>query len=64
MKEQLEKAIEWAEAQESNEVIQAALVGWKYHLDKLNGVHTDGGTPPSCPPKYYWNGSACVPDVG
>lgn len=63
MKEQLEEAIAWAESQEQNEVIQAALVGWRYHLDTLNGVQADGTTP-TCPKGYYWNGSSCTIDVG
>jgi hypothetical protein len=55
--EQLQQIIDNLINEHGQEAVQEAI-------NKHIGASNDGGTVPVCPTGYYWNGSACVLNVG
>jgi hypothetical protein len=54
------EGIEFLESLPESEEINTKLASWRDHLNQVNATTP----PPKCQTGYYWNGLACVKDVG
>ena len=61
LQETLIDGIEFLRSLPYSEENETRIAHWN---EQLNTVNMQAGTVPTCPTGYYWNGTACVKDVG